>query len=96
VTEIQTELAKLAGEVNELFVIPASTDSLLAPLQELILTVPPLFSQSAEAFCISVRSVVSMACIPYVFALTASQGCHYQLFHSAAELEATPWRGGCR
>jgi hypothetical protein len=89
VNDVHAELARIAGEVNELFFIPASIDSLLAPLQELILTVPPLFSQCAEAFCTSVRSVVSMAGIPYIFALTASQGRRYQLLLCAAELEAS-------
>jgi hypothetical protein len=68
----QSTMAQMAREVNELFVIPASTDKLLAPILELVPNVPPLFAQAAEAFCSNVRSVVSTAGVPYVFALAAA------------------------
>lgn len=83
------DLEKIAVEAEQLFFLRPFTDSLLAPLQELIPKVPPLFSQGAEAFCASVRSIESMAGLPYEFALTASKGRHYQSFRSAADLQAT-------
>jgi hypothetical protein len=84
----QSTMAQMAREVSKLFVILASIDKLLAPILELVPNVPPLFAQAAEAFCSNVRSVVSTAGVPYVFALAAAHVRRYQLFYCAAELEA--------
>jgi hypothetical protein len=84
----QDTLAQLAREAHELFVIPSSKDSLLAPVSELIPKVPLGFAQGAEAFCSNIRSLVSMAGIPYIFAIEASHGRRYQLLYCAAELQA--------
>ena len=85
----QSTLAQMASEVNQLFVIPASPDRLLAPILDLARNVPPAFAEAAEAFCSNVRSVVSTAGIPYCFALAAAHEGRYQRFYCAAQLEAT-------
>jgi hypothetical protein len=81
-------LLQIAKEVDQLFVIPASTDSLLAPIGALIPKAPLPLAQSVEAFCSSVRSVVLTAGLPYVFALTAARRRRRQLLQCAAELES--------
>lgn len=84
----QESLVRLAREVDKLFVIPASTDSILAPIVALISKAPVPIAQSAEAFCSNVRSVVVTAGLPYFFALSAARMRRHQLLHCAAELEA--------
>lgn len=84
----QKNLEQLAHEVHKFFTIPGSKDSLLAPIVALIPQAPSGIAQIAEAFCSNVRSLVSTAGLPYIFALAAARGRRYQLFHCAAELEA--------
>lgn len=82
------KLKALAGEVNQVFLIPSTPDELLAPIRTLIQNAPSPVSRSAEAFCTTIRSVVSTAGIPYHFAIVASQVQRYQLLKCAAELQA--------
>jgi hypothetical protein len=84
----QEALMRVAREVDKIFVIPASTDSLLAPIKALVPKEPLPIAQSAAAFCSNVQSIVVMAGLPYTFALEAACRRRHQLLECAAELEA--------